>query len=764
MLKRMWFNRRREFKPTGKQRWIVESKRLPYGLKDNAGFGSKRNLYVIGGIQAEKTQTDQILHATIDDSGELSDFVVSPNNLPHDLSSTGVIVYNDRIYLVGGWKESSPDRGARKTTMSAPINADGSLGEWHIETNQMAQGVNRATIVLIENYIWVMGGWTGLEPYMFSQYAKINNDGTLGNWVVESTRIPRAFYNAGSIYNNGFVYIMSEYELYRRPVNTPTSLGNWTSESYAANNHTYNRPRGTVVFNIAREYYYLGIEKMIGVNYANSEFILSKNQVDNITIDDMMEYPYSLPIPMSRCGYGVTDMKVFLVGGSTLDISDPSIEQTYPPIPTTGFDKVVTKYSDLPVYPPALPIQVPPGESINSCQFSPPLPWCFQEYDTSLVGTRYLVTEDEKNEGRWSIYQITNASRQYSYQVNSQSLPQIDSVWSPEPTTGVDVAVDTRDKLPRSLPSERVIPPGEDPMSCFISPAPPWCHNYIYDESMLGDQYLVRSDDSNSGKWVLYRASSHSNGNINWTVVSKSEETLVGSVMEFGNYVLSARLTHVDEIEMDTGVVFHGEVSSMQMITGDALATAVGITAGTSINSDVDWLHFTLEGTELYVAKKPIRHDMNFAQSINGINGTKTVSINGKTYKVRALKTSLGDTFLTNHVNYGGESTAYDNAGAWGSEWNRLMYPIHDGVHPNNKSPAIHSDSRTLPYGTFAQYSNADLQIGPDYTWGSSICLEGTGSSSSRVGRGLDGISHFRELRTANLKAAGWRPVLELIP
>ena len=49
---------------------------------------------------------------------------------------------------------------------------------------------------------------------------------------------------------------------------------------------------------------------------------------------------------------------------------------------------------------------------------------------------------------------------------------------------------------------------------------------------------------------------------------------------------------------------FFGEVTSAELITGDALASEVGISAGTSQNSTAGWLKFALDDKILFVAKK----------------------------------------------------------------------------------------------------------------------------------------------------------------
>ncbi len=128
---------------------------------------------------------------------------------------------------------------------------------------------------------------------------------------------------------------------------------------------------------------------------------------------------------------------------------------------------------------------------------------------------------------------------------------------------------------------------------------------------------------------------------------------------------------------------FIREVPASEFITGAALASQIGLTAGTSQHSDAGWLHFELDGKTLYVAKKPYRHSASWDQinARGAVFGTKTVVINGKTYKVRLLKSvASGDM-------YTGSDVVYDPVEAYGSEWNRLFYPIHSGKHTDTLNP-----------------------------------------------------------------------------
>jgi hypothetical protein len=132
-------------------------------------------------------------------------------------------------------------------------------------------------------------------------------------------------------------------------------------------------------------------------------------------------------------------------------------------------------------------------------------------------------------------------------------------------------------------------------------------------------------------------------------------------------------------------------VHSADFISGSALATAVGLASGTLINDLGGWLHFIdTDGTEFYVAKKPIRCNLTWEQIQAATNnGTKEVTINGEVYVVKLLTGLVA-------IN-GGISQA--NAGG---DWNKYMYPLYNNA-----------DRQYFPGGTpiWGDYTAAMLGI-----------------------------------------------------
>lgn len=152
--------------------------------------------------------------------------------------------------------------------------------------------------------------------------------------------------------------------------------------------------------------------------------------------------------------------------------------------------------------------------------------------------------------------------------------------------------------------------------------------------------------------------------------------------------------------------VFKGEVTANQLVSMTDLTTMLGVTTGTPINLQSSWLHFEYKGNDIYVAKKPIRKNVNWQHlsDRNAVDGSNEITVDGNRYSVRLIG-GVNGTNLPNSV-------GYDTLPTHGSEWNRLMYHIHSGVFedPNNTL-----SSEGLITGDLAQYSDEDLGINLGY-------------------------------------------------
>lgn len=206
------------------------------------------------------------------------------------------------------------------------------------------------------------------------------------------------------------------------------------------------------------------------------------------------------------------------------------------------------------------------------------------------------------------------------------------------------------------------------------------------------------------------------------------------------------------DLTFPAGTPFKGVVHSADFISGDALASAFGLTAGTSINSLGGWLHFIEStGLELYIAKKPIRYNVSWEQlnAVNVTSGAGEITINGDVYVVRLLtsvKSASGDLTQANT----------------GGEWNRYMYNVYNSAdRAGFPSDNAYWGDYTGPMLGVATYdASSELGVG-------TICTEATGTAHFTRGSDSGQSSAYAQITglwyidpNSPQNWYGWRPVL----
>lgn len=212
---------------------------------------------------------------------------------------------------------------------------------------------------------------------------------------------------------------------------------------------------------------------------------------------------------------------------------------------------------------------------------------------------------------------------------------------------------------------------------------------------------------------------------------------------------------------------FFGEVPASELFTASEIASACGISQGTAQFENEPWLKFAIDRKIIYRPRKAIRHSIswnsiNEANCVYGGSGGKRVTKNGQTYIVRLMKGALTDPSLHDA----------SDRGAKGSEWNRLMLPIHEQAidkswdYPEYVESNVPVWSHNFGTGANGMYTDSDLQVGiisgnGRYVW----CQEISNTDAyNRVYRGGRGVSYsYAYSRLGAGSSYGWSPVLELV-
>ena len=205
--------------------------------------------------------------------------------------------------------------------------------------------------------------------------------------------------------------------------------------------------------------------------------------------------------------------------------------------------------------------------------------------------------------------------------------------------------------------------------------------------------------------------------------------------------------------------IFLGEVPSDDFIDGVSLANHIGLTNGVLCNIDTPWLKFILDGNIVYVPMTALMHSVPW-DAINECgavfeNEGATINVGGKNYDITLLRG------LNRNCIISGRYYGWDMDYTHTSEWNRLMYPIHSGIHTDSGNPTVGS----VPYAQWATYSDSDLDVGYTSDSGSATWVQETQhtNDTKRFTRGSGGVTNaFRIITASAYSGTGWRPALRL--
>ena len=207
--------------------------------------------------------------------------------------------------------------------------------------------------------------------------------------------------------------------------------------------------------------------------------------------------------------------------------------------------------------------------------------------------------------------------------------------------------------------------------------------------------------------------------------------------------------------------IFLGEVPSDEFIDGKSLANHIGLTEGRLCNVVAPWLKFILDGNIVYVPMKPLMHSVTW-NAINECgavfeNEGATINVGGENYDITLLRGVNRNCIIS------GRYYGWDMDFTHTSEWNRLMYPIHSGIHTDNDNPS----NPSVPYAQWATYSDVDLTVYHGTGNGTVTWVQEAQNTDTtfRFIRGGNGVTYVRSSTTTLANSnIGWRPALRLIP
>lgn len=223
---------------------------LAWGQLENAGG----TLYFIGGQSNTAVPSANIYYATPTSGGDVTSWSTTTAGLPQARTQHSAAVWDNRIYVVGGLNASST---AQNTVYVSPqLNSGGDIGSWSTlgSFDVARSGLSAITYA---NNLYILGGLTGTTYLSDVQVAKINSDGTLGDWAF-TANLPMPIQQADGFAANGYMYIFGgrsgptvddcQDRTYVAPIsantsvgsgNNPTGLGSWYEAAASYNGERY---------------------------------------------------------------------------------------------------------------------------------------------------------------------------------------------------------------------------------------------------------------------------------------------------------------------------------------------------------------------------------------------------------------------------------------------------------------------------------------------------------------------------------------------
>lgn len=201
---------------------------VPVALGWTQAFVTKNRVYFTGGYNGS-VYSGGVYSAPINSDGTLGTWVTEAN-LPTSFAFAQVAVTKNRVYLIGGYDGSAWSA----TVYTAIINSDGTLGTWSTATS-LPGALSTSQVVVTNNRIYVIGGYNGTAHTTTVYTARINTDGTLSQWS-NAASLPAIHSHTQAFVTKTRIYLLGCWNgtvhtntVYHAPINLDGTIGTWVT-------------------------------------------------------------------------------------------------------------------------------------------------------------------------------------------------------------------------------------------------------------------------------------------------------------------------------------------------------------------------------------------------------------------------------------------------------------------------------------------------------------------------------------------------------
>lgn len=217
---------------------------LPQALTDWNAVAHDQQVYYLGGRNTSGVPINTVYVASMQDSGELGAWSTT-TPLPEALYLHATAASDTHIFVVGGW-----DGGQTNAQVySAPFLPGGGIGAW-TETTPYPVSLDLHGAVVVNNRLYVLGGWDGEQPMSKVAYADLAG-GTVGQWK-DGPALPQAVYRSAVAAFGSYIYVTggvtgagdtlaAQSAVYVARVNGDGTLGAWQTTTPLPQPRYYHR-------------------------------------------------------------------------------------------------------------------------------------------------------------------------------------------------------------------------------------------------------------------------------------------------------------------------------------------------------------------------------------------------------------------------------------------------------------------------------------------------------------------------------------------
>lgn len=171
---------------------------------------AQNRIYMIGGVIRNNLNgmtvsgSSHVFHAPINPDGSLGAWQKT-ENLPAYGFGSAAAYWNGYLYVTGG-RQNFPQMETTTATYFTRVNPDGSVDPWQVASTYFPIGVHLHEMAAVNGHLYISGGVTTESEHTNGVYrAPINSDGTIGEWEMEPP-LPQPIVSHALVERNGILY------------------------------------------------------------------------------------------------------------------------------------------------------------------------------------------------------------------------------------------------------------------------------------------------------------------------------------------------------------------------------------------------------------------------------------------------------------------------------------------------------------------------------------------------------------------------------